>query len=99
MFIPYAFPLILALLAPFLIQLVYGRRLPQTACWLISIALCYLLLFAAMRLRVLQLILDAQDYNHDSAYRFAPLTALFVAVTYHLLLAALFIFIQKWRRR
>ena len=57
MFIPYAFPLILALLAPFLIQLVYGRRLPQTACWLISIALCYLLFFAAMRLRVLQLIL------------------------------------------
>ena len=52
-----------------------------------------------MRLRVLQLILDAQDYSHDSAYRFAPLTALFVAVAYHLLLAALFIFIQKWRRR
>jgi hypothetical protein len=99
MLFPYQLPLILALLAPFLIRLLYGRRLPRAALWLASLAVCYLLLIAALWLRDAQPVLDGNVPVSESDHRLTPVIGLIIAAAYHLIIAALFAFMRKWQRR
>lgn len=96
--IPAQLPFILALLAPFIIRLAYGRRLPHAACWLASFAVSYLLFIAALWLRDAQQVLDSGDLAREAA-RFSPVKALLIVAAYQLLPAAVFAFMQKWQRR
>ena len=83
MLFPYQLPLILALLAPFLIRLLYGRRLPRAALWL----------------RDAQPVLDGNVPVSESDHRLTPVVGLIITAAYHLIIAALFAFMRKWQRR